>query len=197
MTKQTPGHPASPITQATSLLDFFRDEFQLACDELGLETSQETEAYLVHLLDGYTRVVPENQQELGFGRPAAFMLGDAVHGAPGARIEAYRKLGDACLYNCGFFDARLTRRSVSSSYYEAMGRNAYDHVHGLMRVQGGAIQRNPFAQIFAELSNKFSGVVRAFKKLGGRTAPDDELRELVERFERGEVVDFAPLFTKK
>ena len=98
---------------------------------------------------------------------------------------------------CAASTLRSTRRSVSSSYYEAMGRNAYDHVHGLMRMQGGAIQRNPFAQIFAELSNKFSGVVRAFKKLGGRTAPDDELRELVERFERGEVVDFAPLFTKK
>ena len=45
---------------------------------LGLQPRVETEAYLVQLLEGMTRLKPEDASALGFERPAALMLGDAV-----------------------------------------------------------------------------------------------------------------------
>ena len=181
----------SPIAQSESLAAYFHTELERIHTELGLTTSAHTRAYLVSLLDSYTRLSPQAKPELGFERPAAFMLSDAVHGAPGQRIDAYRRLGDACLYNCGFFSQKLTRRSVSASYYEAMGRNAYDHAHDLMR--GSARQASPFGQIFAELSDKFAGVVRALKRLGQSQDPMQELEELFARIERGEQVKIPGL----
>lgn len=174
----------------TNLVEFFQEELNEACDRLGLELTQETEAYLVHLLEGYTRVTPERSAELGFHRPAAFMLGDAVFGAPGERVEAYRKLGDACLYNCGFFDARLTRRSVSASYYQRMGRDAYDNASTLMRSHGGG---RAFATIFDELAEKFDGFVAAFRRLARRTDAHDDAMALIQRWRRGEAVDLGRL----
>lgn len=192
------GHP-SPISAASDLLEYFREELESARDVTGLEVTETTEAYLVHLLDGYTRVTAESRDELGFSRPAAFMYGDAVQGTPGRRLEAYRRLGDACLYNCGFFDARLNRRAISVTYYRAMGRNAYDHADGLMRYQGGT-SRNPFAAIFGELAGKFDGIVATFKRLSNAMRKGDDhadLDALVERMRRGEKVLYMTDFRTK
>jgi len=134
--------------------------------ETGTKTSEETEAYLVHLLEGYSRLDAQTAQELGFDKPAAHILEEAMESAGDRRIEIYRRLGDASLYNCGFFAERLERK-VGPGYYMQVGRTAYSSLSEMMTFkQPGGI----FDQIFAELSQKFDDVVAAFRWLGGKSA---------------------------
>jgi len=164
------------LETATSLVAFFRDELSLAMKQTGTRTTEETEAYLVHLLEGYSRLNPQTAQDLGFDKPAAHILEEAMKSAGDKRIEIYRRLGDASLYNCGFFAERLERR-VGPGYYMQVGRTAYRSLSEMMTFkQPGGI----FDQIFGELSDKFDGVVAAFKWLGGKSTQGALERALAE-----------------
>ncbi len=190
----TPSHdneeskPKLALGEHADLLDYFREELERAMILLHMDSSEQTRSYLLHLLERRMRLDDEEErEELGFERPAAFMLGDALEATPTARIEAFRKLGDACLYNCGFFDARITRRSVSASYYKRMGQDAYHSVADLM--QRGSTTR-ALRAIFAELAEKFEGFVAAFKHMATGKHPQEEL---FERIRRGEKVSVEEL----
>lgn len=157
------------LEQVPSLLAFFRDELTSAFEQTGLQTSQETEAYLVHLLEGFSRLDPDSSDEVGFEKPAAMLLEEAMASAGERRIEIYRRLGDASLYNCGFFSAHITRRSVSPTYYRRLGQTAYQSLGEMMGFkQPGGI----FHAIFNELAAKFDSIVDAFKLLSGTGAPE-------------------------
>lgn len=151
------------IKTVPSLLAYFRDELDEAFEKYDLDASEETEAYLVHLLEGFTRIEPEFAEEVGFDKPAAFYLGEAMNSPGDRRIEAYRRLGDASLFNCGFFDGYISRRLVDSDYYQGVGRLAYQKLtHILSTRRSNAV----FRPIFGELANNFERVVDAFKWLG-------------------------------
>ena len=158
--------PNQSITKANTLYQFFRDELAEAFDDLGLTPREETNAYLVHLLDRFARLDDRRREAIGFGRPAALMLADALQGAGDDRIEAYRQLGDTSLFSCGFFEAYLNRPRalVNANYYRDMGKNAYAHVESLMefKAPGGSFHR-----IFDELTRQFDGVVAAFQRIAG------------------------------
>jgi hypothetical protein len=162
------------IEQVASLLEFFRDELTLAFEHTGVETSEETEAYLVHLLDGYMRLDPDSAEEVGFDKPAAVLLEEAMYSAGDRRIEIYRRLGDASLYNCGFFAERLNRR-VGPSYYRRLGRTAYQSLGDMMgfKQPGGVFQA-----IYDELAAKFDNIVDAFRMLSGTQAESPAESEL-------------------
>lgn len=165
------------IERVPSLLEFFRDEMTCAFEQMGVRTSEETEAYLVHLLDGYTRLDPESADEVGFDKPAALILEEAMSSAGDRRIELYRRLGDASLYNCGFFGAHITRRSVSPAYYRKMGRTAYQNLGDMMGFkQPGGV----FHAIFSELAAKFDGIVDAFRLMSGTGPSDDDTMRQIE-----------------
>lgn len=155
------------IQQVANLFHYFRSELVGAFDKLGLTTAEATETYLVHLLEGFVRLDEEKAKDLGFERPAALLFGEALNSAGDRRIEAYRRLGDASLFCCGFFEAYLNRpRSlVDVDYYRRMGQNAYHSLQSLMefKAPGGA-----FHIIFDELSDKFDTVVEAFRVLAHR-----------------------------
>ena len=183
------GSPLRPmITTAGNLLGFFREELEAVFTSLGLRCQQETEAYLAHLLDGYTRMDAQSAEEIGFHRPAAFMLGDALQAQGADRIEAWRRLGDACLYSCGFFDERLARRNVDPRYYHQLGRDAYGNLRDMMRHRGQGGQT--FSTIFGELAAKFDIVVQAFHRLARAHlhTPQKRLEAVLTRLERGERV---------
>ena len=137
------------IQQVANLLHYFRTELAEAFDALDLTTAEETQTYLVHLLEGYARNNAESAQTIGFDTPAAFILGEAMNAAGERRIDAYRRLGDASLFSCGFFVERLDRTPVKSGYYRDMGRVAYGRLGELMAYKqpGGA-----FHIIFEELT---------------------------------------------
>ena len=148
------------IDPSANLLSFFRGELTRACAAINLQITQEVEAYLVHLLDGFVRLKPEHHDHLGFHRPAALLLGEAAHTGSDRRVEAYRQLGDTCLYNCGFFEGHLTRRGVRPEYYHAIGATAYTRLADWMafRQPGGVL-----ASIFGELARKFDVLTRALQ----------------------------------
>lgn len=195
MTKSTPDHAgiffdAEGDGHEDNLTAFFAEQLTRAFDLLRLSPTHETLSYLLFLLERHVKLDHDDEEEkrqLGFERPAAFMLGDAVEAPPSHRIEAYRKLGDACLYNCGFFDARITRRAVSASYYKRMGKDAYASVADLVQRSPG---QSSLRQIFAELAEKFEGIVAAFKHLATGKDPREQL---FERIRRGENVSVEEL----
>lgn len=181
------------IQSTSNLLNYFREELKSAFGALGVHSSENTEAYLVHLLENFVRLDPQLAKEVGFEKPAAFLLGEAMNTPGEQRIAAYRRLGDVSLFNCGFFDAHLTRRgTVSSEYYRNVGRIAYGQLSDLMMFKdpGGIFQ-----QIYEELTDKFDGFVEAFKCLGrpkkaqkGRGASS-----VLEKLRRGESLDLNDL----
>lgn len=166
------------IEQVGSLLEFFRDELTLAFQRTGVETSEETEAYLVHLLDGYLRVDAVSAEELGFDKPAAMLLEEAMSSVGDRRIEIYRRLGDASLYNCGFFSERLSRK-VGPAYYQTLGRTAYRSLEEMMGFkQPGGV----FHAIYSELAVKFDQVVTALRVFGAKPQPSDPFAGLGNGF---------------
>ncbi len=175
------------IHEVASLFDFFHSELSSAFDSIGLTTSDETENYLVCLLEGFVRLDAQSARDVGFERPAAFILGDALESAGEQRIEAYRRLGDASLFSCGFFERHLNRDNsvVSLKYYRNMGRNAYSNLESLMefKAPGGAFHR-----IYDELTAKFDTVVEAFQMLANKRRGPSYSR-LVEQWERDGHID--------
>jgi len=166
------------IQTAPSLLAYFREELEEAFDELDVDASEETEAYLVHLLEGFTRIEPDFAEEVGFDKPAAFYLGEALNSPGDQRIEAYRRLGDASLFNCGFFEGYISRRLVDSEYYQDVGRHAYHKLSNLMTAKRS---NEMFREIFGELAGNFERIVEAFQWLGGSL--EDDGIDLSEAFD--------------
>lgn len=180
----------SPITSTATLLDFFRQELELAGRMLGVQTSDETRAYVIHMLDGYTRTTPTNTAQLGFDRAAALMLSDAVYSAGEHRIEAYRQLGDACLYNCGFFLARLTRRHMRVEYYQQIGRAAYDRLSALFAAKPGG---DLFGAIFDELAAQFEVMTKVLQQMSASFSPQGRAQQaLLQHAEQHAWVLSAP-----
>ncbi|RAL22285.1 hypothetical protein DL240_10560 [Lujinxingia litoralis] len=174
------------IHRVANLLHYFRAELADAFQALGLTTAEETQTYLVYLLEGFARSNAESAQTIGFDRPAAFILGEAMNAAGERRIDAYRRLGDASLFSCGFFEERLDRTPVKSGYYRDMGRVAYGRLGELMAYKqpGGA-----FHIIFEELTRCFDVVVDAFQLVSQRGQPDHE--RLLLRWMRSGELDAA------
>ena len=175
------------IHQVDDLFEFFRSELSAAFDKLGLAPRQETQTYLVHLLEGFARLDERSREALGFHKPAAFILGDALQSAGDRRIEAYRRLGDASLFSCGFFEEYLdrSRSIVPVDYYRSMGRNAYSHLESLMQFKapGGA-----FHLIYDELTDKFDTIVEAFRLLAG-SDDNPTCEQLIDRWQKSGVLD--------
>lgn len=151
------------IQTVSSLLAYFREELITAFEKTSVETSEDTEAYLVHLLDGFSRIDPASAEEVGFDKPAAFYLGEAMNSPGEQRIEAFRRLGDASLFNCGFFAGYISRRLVDAEYYQGIGRLSYQKLTQLMAMKSSG---EMFRGIFEELTDNFEGVVESFRWLG-------------------------------
>ncbi|AWV89801.1 hypothetical protein [Bradymonas sediminis] len=198
--------PKASIQCTTNLLHYFREELKVALDRVGLQSSENTEAYLVYLLQSFVRIDPVLREDLGFQRAAGLMLGDAMNQPGELKIEAYRRLGDASLFNCGFFDAHLTRRgAVTSQYYRNIGRIAYGQLSDLLLVKrSGEI----FHQIYEELSAKFDRFVDALQWLGRESKPagrefdkpgpapfesEQDVLDPLEKLRRGEHLNFEDL----
>lgn len=173
------------VEKAADLLSFFRTELKAAFAEIGLQTDENTEAYLAHLLDGFTRFDSQTSREIGFSKPAAYLLCEAMNSPGERRLEAYRRLGDASLFNCGFFSEHLTRRTVSADYYKQVGQVAYQNLSELMvsKNSGGMFQ-----QIYRDLAGRFDGFVEVLKLLGRGSSPGQVHKNVLDKLRAGESV---------
>lgn len=170
------------ILSVTSLFAFFYEELSNALRITGTTTTQETEAYLVRLLEGFVTLNEQQVAEIGFDRPAAHLLEEAMNAEGERRIEVYRRLGDTSLYSCGFFDKKLSQSAVGTRYYSEVGRTAYHSLYEMMRFrQPGSV----FQIIYEELYHKFDDVVSAFRLLGMGTRSD----ALLDQWSEGKIDD--------
>jgi hypothetical protein len=180
------------IKQASDLRAHFRQELSEALSALRIEATVDTEAYVVQLLDGFVRPDERRQRTLGFDRPAALLLGDALEEDGAQRIAGLRELGDACLYHCGFFEAKLARRGMKAAYYERMGRIAYGSLHELLEVRRPG---DVFAGIFGELERLFEPLVRALRHIAAPVLlRSPEADAVLERWTQARALVSAPLF---
>jgi hypothetical protein len=178
------------IEKAADLLSFFRSELKSAFTETGFEANENTEAYLAHLLENFSRFDPDTNRDVGFSRPAAYLLCEAMNSPGERRMEAYRRLGDASLFNCGFFSEHLTRRTVSAEYYRNVGQVAYKNLGDLMAFKDSG---GMFQQIYHELAGKFDGFVEVLRCLGRGSANTDRSKRVLEKLRSGESVSLDEL----
>jgi hypothetical protein len=179
------------IHKVANLLAYFQDELIEAFARLGLTTTEETQAYLAHLLQGFTRVDAQLAEQVGFHKPAAMLLCEAMNSVGERRIEAYRRLGDVSLFSCGFFARHLARTPVSDGYYQAVGRTAYIRLGEIMEFKqpGGT-----FNLIFTELAHKFDAIVEAFRYMGSQEKESNpDVARLLERWAEGQDVGISSL----
>ncbi|MBK8010794.1 MAG: hypothetical protein IPK13_05560 [Deltaproteobacteria bacterium] len=175
---------SSSIALATSLEGFFRDLLQQALEQERVELQAETYVYVLKLCTEFAHA--ERLHEGGrldeSGTPAlVWLLERAVSGAPSARFEAYRHLGDVSLFVSGFFAAHVERRRslVGVDYYIDMGRAAYDTAASLA-------QRGGFSALLAELAENFRRLVEVLTRMAEQTALPvaSDLDALFTRFAR-------------
>jgi hypothetical protein len=142
----------------TNLTEYFRDLLQSAMRSQEVRSSEETEFYLVKLLEAFAR--PDKGW---FERPLAIEYLESFHSPPPHRYGRLKRVGDTALFVSGVFMESLHRKLVSSDYYMQLGRRAYGHLTTLSRGVG-ALR----GDLFAELESRFSDFVRVLAEISFR-----------------------------
>lgn len=168
------------LTLVTQPQEFFRELLVEAMGNQKLRTREETEFYLVNLLNDFMttdRLFTEALDGTKREEPLALMLKDALE-QPQRRMQGllFRQLGDVSLYKAGFFHESLSRKLVDVDYYIDMGGGAYQQV---------AVRAEDNAQriIFDELSDKFARLVEVFAEVADRTAQRSQ-KDLLRLYEK-------------
>jgi len=148
------------VVPVASLPEFFRGALQGALAHQHIAIEDQTEQYLINLLNLFARAedlfepTPDGVRL----RPLAQMLAAALE-APTSpeRERRLQRLGDVSLYSAGFFAHGFARKLVDVDYHVAMGGRAYGTL--AQTLAGG--RRRVLAQVFAELAAKFQPLVDA------------------------------------
>ena len=143
-----------PLLQR-NLTEFFRDLLQSAMHSQEVRSSEDTEFYLVKLLEGFAHA-PQDW----FDRPLALEYLESFHSPPAHRYGKLKRVGDTALFVSGLFMESVHRQLVSSDYYMQLGRTAYSHLSVL---PGEASRRR--GDLFGELAERFSDFVRVLAEI--------------------------------
>ena len=111
-----------PLLQR-NLTEFFRDLLQSATHSQEVRSSEDTEFYLVKLLEGFAH--PPHDW---FDRPLALEYLESFHSPVAHRFGKLKRVGDTALFVSGVFMESVHRQLVSSDYYMQLGRTAYSHL---------------------------------------------------------------------
>ena len=152
--------------------EFFGEHVAHAMRDLKVETSAQTQGYLVDLLSGYT--VSHRIHSLAV--PLAALLKRTTEAAGAQRLALLRELGDAALFLCGFFPDSFDRRGVDRTYVVTMGGRAY-------LVVGRNDRDQARAAVFAELAGRFGELAGVLDEVRERTAMCTE-GAIVRMYER-------------
>lgn len=143
-----------PLVQK-NLTEFFRDLLQEAMRSQEVESSQETEFYLVNLLERFARAERE-----WLSRPLALEYLESFHSPAVHRFGKLRHVGDTSLFISGLFMESVHRKLVSADYYTQLGRTAYEHLAQLSSGVGALP-----GDSFAELADRFPDFVRVLAEI--------------------------------
>lgn len=138
-----------------TLTEFFRDLLQSAMRTQAVQSSEETEFYLVRLLEAFAHA------ERGWlDRPLAIEYLEAFHSPLPSRYGKLKQVADTALFVSGLFMESLHRNLVSSDYYIALGRTAYAQLSSLSSDVGVVP-----GDLFAELAERFPDFVRVLDEI--------------------------------
>ena len=138
-----------------SLTEFFRELLQSAMRSQAISSSEDTEFYLVRLLEGFAHADPH-----WFERPLALDYLESFHAPLVHRYGKLKRVADTALFMSGLFMESLHRQLVSSDYYMELGRVAYSHLSTLSNGVGVAS-----GDLFAELAERFPDFVRVLAEI--------------------------------
>lgn len=138
-----------PVVQR-NLTEFFRDLLLSAMRSQSVQSSEETEFYLVKLLERFARAERE-----WFSRPLALEYLESFHSPATHRAGKLRHVADTSLFISGLFMESVHGKLVSADYYTQLGRTAYDELSKL----SGGVAVLP-GDSFAELADRFPDFVR-------------------------------------
>ncbi|OFV87816.1 MAG: hypothetical protein A3J75_00925 [Acidobacteria bacterium RBG_16_68_9] len=138
-----------------TLTDFFRDLLQGAMRTHQVESSEDSEFYLVKLLERFAHPTPDWNS-----RPLALEYLESFHSPTVHRCAKLRHVGDTSLFLSGIFMENLERRIVPTSYYISLGRLAY---HQLAALAGGGT--SPRGTLFAEMAERFVDFVHVLTEI--------------------------------
>lgn len=138
-----------------SLAEFFRELVRGAMRTHEVESSETAEHYLVALLERFAKPAPGWDS-----RPLALDYLESMHTAPADRCAKLKHVGDTSLFMSGVFMEHLERKTVSTSYYMALGRIAY-HQLAAMTPADTATR----GDVFAEIAARFPDFVRVLSEI--------------------------------
>ncbi|MFI5396886.1 MAG: hypothetical protein ACHQ9S_15220 [Candidatus Binatia bacterium] len=138
-----------------NLTAFFRELLQDAMRTQDVRSSEDSEFYLVKLLEGFARA-----EQDWFTRPLALEYLESFHSPPLHRYGKLKRVADTSLFVAGVFMESLHRKLVSSDYYVQLGRTAYGHLSVL-----SSGRRAVPADLFSELAERFSDFVRVLAEI--------------------------------
>lgn len=162
------------LIAASDVKTFFHESLASAMANQHLHAREDTVAYVVNMLAGFTRT--DRLYEWAQGsysiRPLALLFGEAVEARTAKhRQHALRRLGDVALFIAGLFADSLKRKVVDVEYYVSMGGTAYGCLSEAIRSSNAT---DAGGAVFEELSENFTGFVAALEEVGDNTRITDD-----------------------
>ena len=166
---------AEALFRNESPIEYFRELVETALQHQRLGAREMTSFYLVNLLAGFMRRDHSQRQDT---EPLGIRFAKALQAGGSVQRDGLRHVGDRSLFISGFFSDSLNRSLVDVDYYIALGERAY-----------GSLARqsdDTLADVFDELSEKFSGFVDVLGEVSERTAlaSNSDLLRLYEKWLR-------------
>jgi hypothetical protein len=132
--------------------EFFRELVQHAMQAQGFTSAEETEFYLVQLLERHLRARGDLLE-----RPLALEFLEATNVAGMERFQRLKGVGDTALFVAGLFADCLERTVVQADYYVEIGQLAYRRVADV----GAPHVR----EMFEDLAEQFLDLVRVLAEI--------------------------------
>lgn len=155
----------------TSLQSFFFDELTRVNQKSTRPLPKETVYYSSIVLDQYGE--SGKYFETVEGKVREKVLGvkllEACHLPRGKQARELRDIGDTALFLCGFFSDSLNSKIVDTSYYQQVGRSAYQRLNHLVP---DAFEMPSFYQ---QLSKSFSGVTMLMNIVAEKMTKSEDL----------------------
>jgi hypothetical protein len=172
---------SDPILVQSTAKGWFREQVGEALSHRRIKVREETEFYLVDLLDGFLaseRLYAERPDGSVDAEPLALILLKALAGDRRERVAHLKRLGDTSLFVSGFFGDSLARSAVDAGYYRSMGERAYG---ALADVERGA----RLEALYAELAQRFEQLTDCFAEIAelADLRSNRGLLRLYERFQ--------------
>jgi len=143
--------PNGPIVESHPT-EFFRGLVQSAMLAQQFESEEETEFYLVHLLERHIRMRGEI-----LDRPLGVTFLEASQSDTAQRFQLFKSIGDTALFLSGLFTDSLEGTLVQPSYYVDLGRLAYQRT--------ADTSQKSLRQLFQSLALQFTDLVRVLGEI--------------------------------